>query len=203
MRKLGLKLRATTDYPWDGTIRFAIEETPGKTLAFKLRIPSWTDRASIRINGEAVAVETTPGSYSEISRVWRQGDVFELDLEMKTRLLAGHPRSEHIRNQVAVKRGPVVYCLESNDVIGDVPFEQIAIDASAEFEPEYRSDLLGGVTVLRTTAKAMAKPQRTIIGQYGDITEQHALPVDIEMIPYFAWNNRDEPKMSVWPPLSR
>ncbi len=107
LRKLGLKLRATTDYPWDGTIRFAIEETPGKALAFKLRIPSWTDRASIRINGEAVAVETTPGSYSEISRVWRQGDVFELDLEMKTRLLAGHPRSEHIRNQVAVKRGPV------------------------------------------------------------------------------------------------
>ena len=33
---------------------------------------------------------------------------------------------------------------------------QIAIDAGAKFEPEYRSNLLGGVTVLKTTAKAMA-----------------------------------------------
>ncbi|WP_419195113.1 hypothetical protein [Novipirellula herctigrandis] len=55
---------------------------------------------------------------------------------MKTRLLAGHPRTEQIRNQVAVKRGPVVYCLESNDVKGDVAFEPIAMDADAKFGPE-------------------------------------------------------------------
>ena len=104
---------------------------------------------------------------------------------------------------VAVQRGPVVYCLESNDVKGDVAFEQIAIDAGAEFEPEYRRDLLGGVTVLKTTARVMARPKTAIIGQYVDITERDWTPVNVELIPYYAWNNREEPKMSVWLPRTR
>ena len=122
---------------------------------------------------------------------------------MQTRLLAGHPCSEHIRNQVAVQRGPVVYCLESNDVKHDVVFEQIAVDAGAEFEPEYRRDQLGGVTVLKTTAKVLASAQSSIIGQYVDIIERDSTPIEVELIPYYAWNNREEPKMSVWLPLTR
>jgi DUF1680 family protein len=77
------------------------------------------------------------------------------------------------------------------------------MDAGAEFEPEYRRDLLGGVTVLKTTAKVLASPRRTIIGQYVDITERDSTPVNVLLIPYFAWNNREEPKMSVWLPLTQ
>jgi DUF1680 family protein len=172
-------------------------------LGFKLRIPSWASKAAIRINDKDLELAPVSGRYAEVSRVWQPGDVLELDLEMPTRLLAGNARSEHIRNQVAVQRGPVVYCLESNDVQGDVVFEQIAMDAGAEFEPEYRADLLGGVTVLKTTAKVMASPQRTIIGQYVDTTEREWTPVKVELIPYYTWNNREEPKMSVWLPLVR
>jgi hypothetical protein len=94
-----------------------------------------------------------------------------------------------------------VYCLESNDVKGDVAFEQIAIDAGAEFAPEYRADQLGGITVLKTTAKYTASPQSTILGQYVDITDRDWTPVEVELIPYYTWNNREEPKMSVWLPL--
>jgi len=88
-----------------------------------------------------------------------------------------------------------------NDVKDDVVFEQIAVDAGTEFEPEYRRDLLGGVTVLKSTAIAMAKQKRAIVGQYVDITEQKSKTMKVELIPYYAWNNRDEPKMSVWLPL--
>jgi DUF1680 family protein len=203
LKKLGLKLKETTDYPWDGNITLAIQDAPEHPLGFKLRIPSWAKKAAIRINDEDLEPAPVSGTYAEVSRVWQPGDVLELNLDMQTRLLAGHPRSEHIRNQVAVQRGPIVYCLESNDVQGNVDFEQIAIDAGAEFEPEYRRELLGGVTVLKTTAKVMARPQSTIIGQYVDITERDSTQVKVELIPYYAWNNREEPKMSVWLPLIR
>jgi len=203
LKKLGLKIKMATDYPWDGRITLTIEEAPEDAVAFMLRIPSWTGKARVKLNGKATEHKPVPGRYIRADRAWKKGDVLELDLEMQTRLLAGNHRSEHIRNQVAVKRGPVVYCIESNDVKGDVAFEQIAIDAGATFEPEYRSDLLGGVTVLKTTAKAMMKPKRTVIGQYVDVTEQDSMPVNVELIPYYAWNNRDEPKMSVWLPLIR
>lgn len=35
------------------------------------------------------------------------------------------------------------------------------------------------------------------------ITQQYLMPVKVELIPYYAWNNREEPKMSVWLPLVR
>jgi DUF1680 family protein len=201
LEKPGVKLRETTDYPWDGKITFTVDAAPERALTFKLRIPSWTDRAVIRLNGEPVETPAAPGRYADVSRVWRKGDVLELELEMKTRLLAGHPRSEHIRNQVAVRRGPVVYCLESNDIQGDAGIEQIALDAKAEFTPEYRAGLLGGVTVLKTKAVVLEEPRRTLISQYGDVTGRTSSPMDVELIPYFSWNNRKEPKMSVWLPL--
>lgn len=203
LKQLGLRLSETTDYPWNGAVKLRVHDAPETALTLKWRIPSWADEASVRLNGKPVDLEAIPGSYAEIARIWKAGDVLDLDFEMKTRLLAGHPRSEQIRNQVAVKRGPVVYCLESNDIKGGFDFEQIAIDARAEFVPEYRENLLGGVTVLKTTAKALTKPNPAIIGQYHDVTEQKSVPVDVELIPYFTWNNREEPKMSVWLPLSR
>ncbi len=201
--KLGLKLKMETKYPWDGNIMFIIEQAPKKEIAYNLRIPSWTSSATVSVNGIAQWGEPVPGEYFRVKRVWEKGDTLELNLEMKPRLLVGHPKSENIRNQVAVKRGPVVYCLESNDIKGDVDFEQIAIDAKAEIRAEFRPELLGGVTVLKTTAKVFSAPIKTIVGQYQDITQQTSTDVEVELIPYHAWNNRERPKMSIWLPLNR
>ena len=49
----------------------------------------------------------------------------------------------------------------------------------------------------------MARPKTAIIGQYVDITERDSTSVKVEFIPYYTWNNRKEPKMSVWLPLVR
>ena len=49
-------------------------------------------------------------------RAWAAGDVVELTLPMKPRLVEAHPLVEEARNQVAVMRGPLVYCLESIDL---------------------------------------------------------------------------------------
>ena len=57
--------------------------------------------------------EAEPGTYARIERHWKPGDVVSLDMPMDIKRLEGHPRIEEVRNQVAIKRGPVVYCERS------------------------------------------------------------------------------------------
>ena len=57
-----------------------------------------------------------PQSYFEVRRVWQPGDFVDLDLPMPARLMEANPLVEEDLNQVAVQRGPVVYCLESPDL---------------------------------------------------------------------------------------
>ena len=51
-----------------------------------------------------------------ISLTNKKGDVISLDLPMEVTMVEGHTRIEEVRNQVAVKRGPIVYCVETPDL---------------------------------------------------------------------------------------
>ena len=68
--------------------------------------------------------------------------------------LQAHPLVEEARNQVAVMRGPIVYCLESPDLPEGVDLDDVALVADAKWTPRRDKDLLGGVTVLEGPAQA-------------------------------------------------
>jgi uncharacterized protein len=46
----------------------------------------------------------------------KANDKLELNLDMPATLIESNPLVEETRNQVTVKRGPIVYCLESTDL---------------------------------------------------------------------------------------
>ena len=48
----------------------------------RLRIPAWTKSASVKINGRAIDVTPTPGSYLTLNRAWKAGDKIEMTLPM-------------------------------------------------------------------------------------------------------------------------
>jgi DUF1680 family protein len=82
--------------------------------------------------------------------------------------------------RAAIQRGPVVYALEGIDNGGQVL--NLALPLDAAFAPNFRPDLLGGVTMLTTTLPAAGDvPARTIVA-----------------VPYFAWANRGRGEMIVW-----
>jgi DUF1680 family protein len=120
---------------------------------------------------------------------------------MPVRMIVADPRIEQTRSQVAIMRGPIVYCLESIDLPEGVPFEDIYLPADAKWEVQHEGDLLGGVTVLKTQALVIDKTTRQDIGGYRHVSDVQGRYVDISMIPYYAWNNREEPKMTVWLPV--
>ena len=194
-----MKLSQQTNYPWDGNVRITIDDCPSDEFSLKLRIPAWADEATIRVNGSTAGAKATPGTYAELRRRWKAGDVVELQLPMPARLIEANPLVEETRNQVAIKRGPIVYCLESPDLPKDVRVQDVAIPADAKLATRFDAKLLSGVTVIE--ANALAKPSGEWEGKlYRPLRGGPSREIKVRFIPYYAWSNRGPSEMSVWLP---
>jgi hypothetical protein len=164
-----------------------------------LRIPGWarnrpvpTDlytfadtaepRPSLRVNGEQMELQMD-GGFAVLDRAWSAGDVVELELPMPVRRVAAHPSVENNAGRLAIQRGPLVYAIEAIDNGGATL--DVTLPADAVLTPEYRSDMLGGVTVLRGEGL------------------RNGEPFDLLAVPYFAWANRGAGEMEVWLPAER
>ena len=79
-----LTLRTETSYPAEGEILISLGLSAPARFTLRLRIPDWSERTSLSVNGEALSV--TPG-YTEVDRLWQPGDRLRLTLDMRTRLL--------------------------------------------------------------------------------------------------------------------
>ena len=71
--------------------------------------------AKVSVNGEAVDVGKAVNGYLTINRTWAKGDVVSLDLPMPAERLYAHPGVIMDAGRVALKRGPLVYCVEEID----------------------------------------------------------------------------------------
>jgi uncharacterized protein len=192
-----LKLTQETEYPWNGCVRITINQCDGAPFALKLRIPGWAKSASVRVNDRPADNSPMPGTYFELRRTWKPGDFVDLDLPMPAQLIEANPLVEDDLNQVAVKRGPVVYCLESADLPRGVGIMQVRVPADVKFAARYDHRLLGGVVALDCTL--LMEPTRDWNGRlYRDKEDIQARPVKTQLIPYNVWDNRGKSEMSVW-----
>lgn len=195
-----IKLTQTTDYPWDGRVTIAIDAAPSAACTLRLRIPAWAAGATLTINGQPAAARPEPGTYAALERVWSPGDRVELTLPMRPRLIEAHPLVEEARRQVAVQRGPIVYCLESTDLPAGVRLQDVALPRKVALRSRYEPGLLGGVAVLegQSEARASAGWSKTL---YRELAGDEARPIPVRLVPYFAWGNRGHSEMTVWIPL--
>lgn len=93
-----------TDYPVNNVIRIRVETAQSTPLTLKLRIPYWSARTSVRVNGEAISA-VQPGSYLPITRVWQQDDVIELVLDFSPHVWVGEAECA---GKSSLYRGPVL-----------------------------------------------------------------------------------------------
>jgi DUF1680 family protein len=125
-----IALEQPTEYPWQGDVTITIKKIP-KELAIKLRVPGWADGTEVRVNGSPVT-SVTAGDYVTVERQWQEGDTIRMVFPMDARLVSGNPKIEETRNQVAVRRGPLVYALEAVDLPADVSIEDVIIPADIQ-----------------------------------------------------------------------
>ena len=104
-RERGLTVKQETRFPEEDTTRLTFTAQQPIRLTLKLRYPSWAvDGAMLKINGQAVAANSTPGSYVSVSREWRTGDVLtaQFPMRLRTEPLPGNPKT------IAIFYGPIL-----------------------------------------------------------------------------------------------
>ncbi len=206
-----VRIIQSTDYPWQGKVRLRVESaTADLAFALNVRIPDWCDQppefrvSARRATAQIQTQAPKPGTYYSVALgVWTPGDTVDIEFPMPVRRVHSHPAVTANRGRVALQRGPVVYCLEDADnhdknEVGHA--RRIAIPPDAEFKPEFRPDLLGGVTVITGEGILAPLPEWEESTLYrGNAAPE---PVMFTAIPYFAWDNRYAGGMQVWVPES-
>lgn len=194
-----LKLSQDTEYPWKGIVKITVDECKDSAFEIKVRIPKWAVGSTLSINGKNVGVELIPGTFAEITREWRTGDTIVLDMPMKITLIEGHNRIEEVRNQVAVKRGPIVYCIETPDLPKNISILDVFINLNTKLEPEYKANFLGGVTVINT--ELQLRKDKTNNKMYQTVEKPSFEAFKTQLVPYYTWSNRGQAEMTVFIPV--
>ena len=193
-----LKLTQETQYPWEGSVKITMAECKEKPFDVLLRIPKWAEGTTLKVNGKATNTKIVPGTFAIISRTWKPGDVITVDMPMEVNFVEGHPRIEEVRNQIAIKRGPIVYCIESPDLPQNTKILDVYISGNASLKPTYRSDLLGGVT---TISSELLIRQNAGEGMYRKVKKPTWTAHPTQFVPYYAWGNRGKAEMTVFIPV--
>ncbi|MCL5065930.1 MAG: glycoside hydrolase family 127 protein [Firmicutes bacterium] len=186
-------VRQDTEYPWEDRIDFTVSPEDERTFTLRLRIPDWAEAMEVSINGQVTDGPITDG-YLALTRRWRPGDRVRLVLPMLVRPIYAHPGVRSIGAEVALARGPIVYCFESVDNGSNLG--ALFVDSTpSHWVAEWEDDIAGGVVALKG-------PGQRATPQAGDPLYHHQpWPVEdtrLRAIPYYAWGNRGVGEMRVW-----
>ena len=91
----GVKFAMATTFPEGDAATLTFDLRAAREFTLALRRPSWAgDGFSVHVNGQPVAKVANAGSYVEIKRTWKSGDVVALSMPKTLRLerLADNPR---------------------------------------------------------------------------------------------------------------
>ena len=162
-----VKVEQVTDYPWRGGVQLALHPARPARFTLKVRVPDRQSSALYRVtpatgpiagltlNGRPVAAKTERG-YLTLTRTWREGDRLAFELPLPVQRIHAAPELPSLAGRVALRRGPLLYNLESVDQ----DLESV-LAPDAPLSAEWQADLLGGVTVIRGTL-ADGKPLQAV-----------------------------------------
>ena len=192
-----LEVEQQTNYPWDGKIVLKIVKAPKQNQAFFLRIPGWSQNATVSINGNKINDKIEASSYLKITQKWKKGDVIELDIPMKVELMEANPLVEEVKNQVAVKRGPIVYCLESNELPANISVNDVILNVNSKFTTDFIE--LDNRKLLSINATSLINEDASWDKKlYKTLSDKKTKEYNLKLIPYFAWGNKGKGEMTVW-----
>lgn len=185
-------IRQLHDYPWDGCIRLELQLDRPSTFGLWMRVPGWSHRADLRINGEPLPLKPDAG-YLRLERLWSPGDQVQLDVPMPIERVYAHPAVAADADRVALRRGPIVFCFEQTD---NPDLSRALLPRAAELQSHFEPDLLGGVMVL--TAEGMLAESDDWDGQLYRTVPPRTRRIPLVAVPYAVWDNRSPGQMQVW-----
>ncbi len=186
-----VEITQTHRYPWNEDLGFSIHVTEPTSFTWALRIPGWCKQAEVKVNGKAVSLDHLEKGYVELERIWNDGDVVSLHLAMPVERIRSNPLVSMNQQQIALQRGPVVFCLEEVDNGSNLA--GLRLPKNSLITEEFSESLLGGIVKL--TAEGYRVKSSTAL--YSSEPPE-LVPQQITAIPYYAWCNRAKGEMRVW-----
>ena len=102
----GVVLRQETKFPYNPSTKLTLKMEKSSAFVLRVRHPDWVPdgELKVKVNGRSVAVNSTPSSYVELDRTWKNGDVVEVAFTMHTRV----ERLPDESDWVSILYGPIV-----------------------------------------------------------------------------------------------
>lgn len=195
-KPLSLKIEASIPQSEKVTISIKQAEQATGTLAF--RIPSWCQGMTATLNGQVIDKAQVRDGYLHIDGTWNTDDTIEITLPMHAYFIKSNPLLSVNLGKVAIQRGPFVYCIEEAD--NGNALHTIKIDPTSPLKEEFGQGLFDGTVLLKAQGSKIdtqASAQQTLYSSYQPNSET-INPIDVTLIPYYAWANRGEGEMRVW-----
>ncbi|WP_341946336.1 beta-L-arabinofuranosidase domain-containing protein [Microbacterium sp. LWH11-1.2] len=186
----GVTAQVSTSFPWDASIEIAFDVPTVRTT--QLRIPAWAQSATISVDGEPTT--SVEAGYANVPAGVR---AIALNLPVEPVFERAHPWVDGARGALALRRGPVLYCIEEADLADGVRLEDVVIPAQPVAEEA------GYDAALRAPALTISGGRRRAVDRDLYSAEASASTTelgDVRAIPYFRWANRAPGAMRVWVP---
>jgi len=100
-----------TSYPFGQSVEFKISTPKPVEFSLYLRIPDWSHKTALLINGRQAEATIEPGRFVVVTQTWRNGDQVRLDLPMQLETRVWNQTG----NSVSIKRGPLWYSLKISE----------------------------------------------------------------------------------------
>lgn len=152
-----VRVEQATDYPWRGGVQIVMHPARPARFTLKVRVPDRQTSALYRVapatgaltgltlNGRPMSARMERG-YVTLTRSWREGDRLAFEVPLPVQRIHAAPELPSLAGRVALRRGPLLYNLESVDQ----NLESV-LAPDAPLTAEWKPELLGGVMAIRGT----------------------------------------------------
>lgn len=188
-----------TKFPFGDTWRLKWKEPASGQI--RIRIPRYVRGAGLCVtrDGDTVLIRKdelyTEKGYAVLNGDFEAGDTLEMRFDIPPVFMRANLQVRADAGRVALKKGPLVYCLEQTD--NGENLEQLIVDPGSPVIELYDEKELGG------TLKLQAEGYRCVTQQGQEDELYTSFPVRWEktkltFVPYAFWGNRIPGEMAVW-----
>lgn len=104
-----VRLTEDTEYPFEEKVTLTVHTGgEGVTFPLYLRVPAWSDKTAVSLNGKSLSVAGAEGKYVRIEREWQDGDKVELEMPMSVTSQVWQQN----KGSVSVNYGPMTLSLK-------------------------------------------------------------------------------------------
>ena len=187
----GIILKCSTEYPYGFTIEYNIESASENNY-LAVRIPSWSKDWNITKNDVKIGTNKFKFENGYIYFPIVKGDKIVIELSSEPYIVYPSPKIPDLSGQIAVCRGPIVYCAEGVDNKEEITGLFISKNTGL-----YKvQELEDGIVNIVVPGVRQENTEDLYLDQEPNFIEENII-----MRPYYSWGNRGLTQMKIWFPL--